>query len=182
MRAILDIEALIGDCIAAVDEPNTASVVKEVLEAAVRRPDHVAAALPIERAEIIPLYASPVLSVTKVVWAPGMRFPPHDHLMWAAIALFAGQEDNEFFRRTNDGLQHSGGKVLTTGDVALLGKDVIHAVTNPRRTFTAAIHVYGGDITSKTGRTEWEGPDLTETPYDFARTRRVFELANGEGA
>ena len=92
--------------------------------------------------------------------------------------MFAGQEDNAFYRRTNEGLELSGGQQMRTGDVALLGRDTIHAVTNPHRTFTGAIHVYGGDTTSRTGRSEWQEPDLTEVPYDFARTRRTFELAN----
>ena len=42
------------------------------------------------------------LTVLNVVWAPGMVLPPHDHRMWAAIGIYAGQEDNEFFRRDGE--------------------------------------------------------------------------------
>ena len=83
--AILEVDQLIADCSEAIKESNPLPAVKDVLERAVRSPKAVLAALPIERAEIVPLYASPELSVMKVVWAPGMRFRPHNHLMWAAI-------------------------------------------------------------------------------------------------
>ena len=37
----------------------------------------------------------------------------------------------------------AGGKQLETGNTALLGESVIHAVANPLRVFTGAIHHYG---------------------------------------
>ena len=40
------------------------------------------------------------LTVLHVVWAPRMTIYPHDHRMWAAIGIYAGQEDNSFFRRS----------------------------------------------------------------------------------
>ena len=123
---------------------------------------------------MVPLYASEQLSVLKVVWSPGMRFRPHNHLMWAAIGLYGGQEDNAFYRRTGDGIAPSGGRTLRTGDVALLGDDTIHAVENPRQTFTGAIHVYGGDITTRPGRSEWDDDSGREVDYDFQRTRNYF--------
>ena len=70
------------------------------------------------------------------------------------------------------------GALLDTSDVALLGDDTIHAVTNPRRTFTGAIRSDRGDITLARGRSEWEEPGFTEVAYDFERTRQSFELAN----
>ena len=119
-------------------------------------PAEVAAALPATRAEIVPLHVQDDLTVLKVVWAPGMRIWPHNHLMWADIALYGGQEDNAFFRRTGGGIEAAGGRQLRTGDVAALGHETIHAVANPCRAFTGAIHVYGGDITSRPDRSEWD--------------------------
>lgn len=115
------------------------------------------------------------LSIIKAVSAPGMRFRPHNHLMWAAIGLFVGQEDNTFYRRSGDGIAVTGGRELRDGDVALFGANTIHAVDNPRRSFTGAIHVYGGDITARPGRSEWNEESGEEVDYDFARTRRYFE-------
>ena len=102
--------------------------------------------------------------------------------MWAAIGLYGGREDNTFYRRTGEGIIQSGGRQLHTGDVALLGDDTIHAVANPCATFTGAIHVYGGDITKRPGRSEWDEQTGTEVDYDFDRTRRYFEARNNQSA
>jgi predicted metal-dependent enzyme (double-stranded beta helix superfamily) len=175
---MFDTDALIADCQAAIAESEPRRAVKELLERALRHPQAVAAALPAERAGIVPLHAADDLSVLHVVWAPGMRFRPHNHLMWAVIGIYGGQEDNTFYRRHGSGIAESGGRVLRERDVALLGDDTIHAVSNPRRTLTGAIHVYGGDITTRPGRSEWDEGTFGEVPYDFARTRRYFEAAN----
>jgi predicted metal-dependent enzyme (double-stranded beta helix superfamily) len=107
-----------------------------------------------------------------------MRFRPHNHLMWAAIGVYGGQEDNTFYRRVGGGLALSGGRELRARDVALLGDDAIHAVSNPRRSYTAAIHVYGGDITRRPGRMEWDEETGAGIPFDFERTSRYFDSFN----
>ncbi len=175
---MFDIDQFLAECRAAIIEAEPRAAIKEVLERAVAAPDQVASALPAERAAVVPLYAADDLSVLHVVWAPGMHFRPHNHLMWAAIGMYGGQEDNAFYRRMGTGLAESGGRQLRISDVLLLGADTIHAVTNPLRTFAGAIHVYGGDITTRSGRSEWDGERGGEAPYDFARTRRYFEEAN----
>lgn len=175
---MFDIDELIEACRAAAAETSPRQAVKEVLKRAVSRPGDVAEALPVTTAGIVPLYAAPELSVVHVVWAPGMKIRPHDHLMWAAIGLYAGREDNTFYRRLDRGMERSGARQLETKDVDLLGDDVIHAVANPLRTYTGAIHVYGGDITTQPGRIEWDEDAKAEVPFDFARARRYFEEAN----
>lgn len=173
-----EVDDLVEQARNALGESAPHGAIKELLERAVSEPSAVALALPATRAEVVPLYASEQLSVLKVVWGPGMSFRPHNHLMWAAIGLYAGQEDNTFYSRSATGLLASGGRELRTRDVAVLGANVIHSVRNPREALTAAIHVYGGDITSRPGRSEWEEPALEEVPYDFERVRRYFDLAN----
>src|SRR5262249_58696872 len=91
---------------------------------------------------------SPELTILNVIWPPGLAIYPHDHRMWAVIGLYGGREDNTFYRRSREGLAVAGGKTLETRDTALLGKNVVHAVTNPLRAFTGAIHVYGGGLLS----------------------------------
>jgi predicted metal-dependent enzyme (double-stranded beta helix superfamily) len=118
--------------------------------------------------------------VLHVVWAPGMRIYPHDHRMWAAIGIYAGQEDNEFFRREGPGLKTltaSGGKELKVGDVLVLGRDAIHAVTNPTAGLTAAIHVYGGDLVNEP-RSQWGPGPVEERRYDMDETHVQFSEAN----
>jgi predicted metal-dependent enzyme (double-stranded beta helix superfamily) len=175
---MFDIDEFVAECRRARAETEPRRAIKEVVERAVSRPDELTRALPPRRAEIVPLYAADDLSILKVIWAPGMRFRPHNHLMWAAIGLYGGQEDNDFYRRVGDGIAPSGGRQLRETEVALLGDDTIHAVSNPRMTYTGAIHVYGGDITARPGRSEWDEDSLAEVPYDFERTRRYFEELN----
>ena len=177
---MFDIDELIGECRRALAEAQPRLAIKEVLERAMSAPEQVARALPPDRAEVVPLHVSDDLSVLQAVWAPGMHFRPHNHLMWAAIGIYGGQEDNTLYRRTGSGITVSGGRELRTGDVALLGDDTIHAVANPRRTFTGAIHVYGGDITARPGRSEWDETTFEEVAYDFERVKRTFKEANSE--
>ena len=65
--------------------------------------------------------------------------------------------------------------------MALLGDDTIHAVANPRRTHTGAIHVYGGDFFTQP-RSEFDPETLEEIPYDVERTLALFEAANAEAS
>jgi predicted metal-dependent enzyme (double-stranded beta helix superfamily) len=176
---MFEVDALIEDCRAAIAEAEPRLAVKEVLTRAVADPA-LADALPPSRAEVVPLHVADDLTVLKVVWAPGMRIGPHDHRMWAAIGVYTGGEDNEFFRRDGRTLAPSGGRSLRPRDVCLLGDDVVHAVTNPTSQHAAAIHVYGGDFFS-VPRSEWRGDPCTEEPYDAARTLAHFEAANAEG-
>ncbi|HEX2704283.1 MAG TPA: hypothetical protein VHM65_00865, partial [Candidatus Lustribacter sp.] len=121
------------------------------------------------------------LTILQIVWAPGMRLFPHDHDMWACIGIYAGSEDNEFFRRSpggRGGLRPTGGKRLEPGTATLLGDDVIHAVANPSTVAaTAAIHVYGGDFMARP-RSQWLEPALLEEPYDMAAVTARFDEAN----
>ena len=98
--------------------------------------------------------------------------------MWAAIGLYGGQEDNTLYRRKANSLIESGGRELRTKEAVLFGDDTIHSVHNPLSTLTGAIHIYGGDLTTQLGRSEWDEETLTEAPIDFDRTRRLFEEAN----
>ena len=113
------------------------------------------------------------------VWAPGMRLFPHDHLMWAVIGIYAGQEDNAFYRRRKDGpgLDLANARSIGATEVITLGVDAIHAVTNPQRKYTSAIHVYGGDFFALE-RSEWDTPEAAEQPYNLQRTMQVFVDAN----
>ena len=179
---MFDVDEFLAECSEAVVATEPRSAVREVLERAVRRPEQVARALPATRGELVPLHASERLTVMKGVWGPGMRFRPHNHLMWAAIGLYGGQEDNTFYRRSGDGIVVSGGRELRSGDVALLGDDTIHAVENPRRTFTGAIHVYGGGNPAPPRRRGWGDDTGREVGQPFRRTPRHFQSVSGAAA
>jgi len=170
----MDREDLVACCITASEEVEPRLAVKEVLERAVRQ-------LPEEVEKpasgwLDIWHLSPTLTVLNAVWPPRMTLYPHDHRMWAAIGIYGGQEDNAFYRRHDGQLVPSGGKDLRRRDVVILGDDTIHAVHNPLRRYTGAIHVYGGDFVN-TARSQWDPETLLEEPYDLAAVRALFDSA-----
>ena len=170
----MDRENLVACCITASEEVEPRLAVKEVLERAVRQ-------LPEEVEKpasgwLDIWHLSPTLTVLNAVWPPRMTLYPHDHRMWAAIGIYGGQEDNTFYRRSDGRLVASGGKDLRRRDVVLLGDDTVHAVHNPLRRYTGAIHVYGGDFVN-TARSQWDPETLLEEPYDLAAVRALFDSA-----
>jgi predicted metal-dependent enzyme (double-stranded beta helix superfamily) len=176
--AMFDLDRFVADCRVALSESSPEAAVRELVERAVAGPADVERALGTPAwGGITALHRSPELTILNVVWAPGMAIYPHDHRMWAVIGLYGGREDNTFYRRGSDGLSVAGGKVLESRDATLLGKNVIHKVTNPLRAFTGAIHVYGGDFFS-VPRSEWTADTLVEQPYDVERAKQVFAEAN----
>src|SRR5437588_953180 len=177
---MFDVDELIGACQEGLAETEPRKAIREVLLKTLSRPSAVGDALRPQEGGLGLLHNAPDLTVLHVVWAPQMRLYPHDHRMWAAIGIYTGQEDNTFYRRSGPGsrtLTESGGKELTTGDVIMLGDDAIHAVANPRRVLTGAIHVYGGDFVNEP-RSQWGPGPLEERPYDIEEVRRQFAEAN----
>lgn len=172
------VEEFVASCRAAVGDSQPRLAVKEVLDRALANPSQIEAALPPRRAELVPLFVSEELTVMNVVWAPGMTLPPHDHLMWAAIGIYGGDEENLFYRRTAGGLVASGGKSLATADSALLGDDVIHSVHNPRgHAFTGALHIYGGNFMTRP-RSVWDPETLEAQAATGETMQRYFDAAN----
>ena len=175
-----DLDDFVGACQQARLETEPRRAIREVLDRALSTPEAVAAALDPKEAGFTLLHHEDTLTVLHVVWAPGMDIYPHDHRMWAAIGIYAGAEDNAFFRRSGPGertLVESGGKELRTGDTVVLGDDTIHGVTNPTTRLTGAIHVYGGDFVNQP-RSQWGPGPREERPYDIDDARRQFAQAN----
>lgn len=129
------------------------------------------------------LYSGPDLTVINFVWAPYMTLMPHNHKMAAAIGIYAGREDNTFWRRRDEdgspGLEAAGADSLGPGQVASLGKDIIHSVANPLGKLTSAIHVYAGDFFEPPEpRSQWDHETLTEAPWNMDDTRTAFREAD----
>jgi len=122
---------------------------------------------------IFPMYQSAELTILNIVWAPGMSIHPHDHRMWAVIAVYEGREENTFYERTAAGLRRTGSTSVAAGDAVLLDANVIHAVTNPLRKFTAALQIYGGDFFNVV-RSEFDPTTLEERPFDIERAKAAF--------
>ena len=130
------------------------------------------------RAGVHPLHRSAELTILDFAWAPWMTFKPHNHNMWAVIGIAVGREDNVFWRRIPGRIEASGARTLGPGEVATLGRDVIHSVLNPLGRTTRALHVYGGDFFAPAeARSEWDHETLVERPWDMEDTRRLFAEA-----
>ena len=177
---MFDLDDFLADCQQALAETEPRRAIREVLARAVAAPGEVADVLAPTEAGFTLLHHADDLTVLHVVWAPKMAIYPHDHRMWAAIGIYAGQEDNAFYRRSGPGeptLTPSGGKVLASGDTIVLGDDTIHGVSNPRDRLTGAIHVYGGDFVNQP-RSQWGPGPVEERPYDIDDARNQFAAAN----
>lgn len=175
-RPAFELEGFLEACRRAVGGADAERAVRELVAEAVSRPAAVATALgEPEHAGIQTHYRSPDLTVIDFTWVPWMCLKPHNHNMWAVIGVFSGREDNVFWRRTERSIEAAGARSLGTGNVASLGKDIIHSVTNPIGRMTRAIHVYGGDFFAPIRpRSEWDHETLVEQPWDLEGARRVF--------
>ena len=170
---MFDVDVFIDDCKQALKATEPRRAIRETLSRATAEPSAVTAALDHDTGALTPLYRGDDLTILNVVWSPGMVLRPHDHRMWACIGIYAGQEDNAFFRRDHGTITTSGGKELHERDVLLLGDDAIHSVTNPLRSCTGAIHVYGGDFFAQP-RSQWDPETFEEQPYDIDAVLKQF--------
>jgi predicted metal-dependent enzyme (double-stranded beta helix superfamily) len=179
---MFDLFQFVADCREAMVSDKSQRHLREVVARAVSEPASVLAALgEPQRAGLHKLYQSRELTVLNIVWAPMMTVMPHNHQMTAAIGIYTGREDNIFWRRIpgiSGKVEAAGAKALAVGDAELLGRNIIHSVTNPIPRLTGALHVYCGDFFDPAGRSEWDPETLTEQPFDPARAVSRFEDAN----
>lgn len=173
-------DQLVADCLAAVRSGNGARKhVKELVDRAVSEPSAISA-------EVGDLTTDPMttiwhrsdeLTVLHIVWPPEVELFPHDHNMWAVIGIYGGREDNQFYRRVEDGrIEPHTNRTIAERDVIGLGSDVVHSVANPTREWTAALHVYGADFYS-TPRTMWDGKTLEPFELDTDILEKTLSAA-----
>jgi len=175
---VVTVDEIVARCGEALKEHTPSLAVRDVLAELVSARAELQDALgPVSRGGITTLHNDADLTVLHVAWTPGMTLYPHEHRMWAVIGMYGGQEDNAFFRRARSGLEVAGGRELPAGEVLVLGDDVIHSVSNARKDFAVALHVYGGDFFS-VERSEWDPETFEERPRDLERTQRLFDEAN----
>jgi 3-mercaptopropionate dioxygenase len=92
-------------------------------------------------------------SIIGGVWKPGQTTPIHDHLTWALIGVYSGQEREALYKRIDDKtnprhakLEKVSERVNTKGHVTVLNNTGIHKVDNVSQDPALSIHVYGRDI------------------------------------
>ena len=93
-------------------------------------------------------------SIIGGVWHPGQTTPIHDHLTWAMIGVYEGEEREALFRRTDDGsnpkrakIHQVSERVHKKGHVTVLGHSGIHRVDNislkPTSAYTSTAAISG---------------------------------------
>ncbi len=167
---MFDLDQFIADLRATLPE-RSRQPMKEVVARAVSDPASLVRGIGgSDKAGVQVLHKSPDLTVLNLLWAPRQITLPHDHRTSAVIGMYAGREDNLFWRRisgpTKFQIEPAGGEALGPGDVAILGHDIVHSVVNPLGKISAAIHVYDGNFL-EIERSMWDAETLVEEPYDI---------------
>lgn len=178
---MFDINGFVARCQAALDSADPAATIAGLLAEALREPQALADALrdSADVPGVVPLCRSDTLTVAHVIGAPGSRSPVHNHRMWGVIGIYAGQEDNHLYERSADGLREAGVRSLRAGDVFVMDEELIHAVANQRGERNGGLHVYGGDLMARPGRSLWDPDSGAEQPYAYERVLAYTQRLSG---
>jgi predicted metal-dependent enzyme (double-stranded beta helix superfamily) len=176
---VFDLDQFIADLRATLAE-RSRQAMKEVVARAVSDPASLRRRLgEPDKAGVKVLHSASDLTIIDVLWGPHQVTFPHNHLLSAVIGMYRGREDNMFWRRVPNPAKYqieaAGGTALGTGDVTVLGRDVIHSVVNPLAKISGAIHVYDGDFFA-IKRSMWDAETLVEQPYDVNAVARGMSL------
>jgi len=179
---VFDVDVFISKCKAAVEYGNGQKEINSLVKNIMSEPSNIIKTFgEPTKAEVQKLYVSKTLTILHIVWGPQMMIMPHDHQMWAIIGIYAGREDNIFWRRIRGNekgkLKAIGAQSLEARDVVSLGPDVVHSVTNPLERHTGAIHIYGGDFFNEP-RSEWDPESYEEGQYNVENTLKKFNTSN----
>ncbi|MBR0653501.1 cysteine dioxygenase family protein [Plastoroseomonas arctica] len=176
---MFDLDQFIADLRETLPE-RSRQAMRQVVARAVSDPAGIARCLGApDKPAIQVLHHSAEFTVMNIAWAPQQVTLPHNHLLAAVIGMYSGREDNVFWRKLPNPekyqIEPAGGAALGVGDVALLGRDIIHSVVNPLGRISAAIHVYDGDFFAAE-RSMWDPESLAEAPYDRAAVLKGMAL------
>src|SRR5712692_6437666 len=140
------------------NESDVLRQIKPLLEKLIRSPGSIPAEAFTPRKDrfamnLIHMPRDEMFSIIGGVWRPIQTTPIHDHLTWALIGVYDGEEREALFRRTDDGsnpkiakIEKVSEKVNQKGHVTVLGHTGIHRVDNVSLKPTSSVHVYGRDI------------------------------------
>ena len=178
---MFDIDRFAAACRAALTELGS-DAIREVVRRAVSEPSDIIAALGEQNGAFAGiLVRAPDLTILNVVWGTRQWTLPHNHRHRAIIGMYGGGEDNIYWRRLpNDAkgrVEAAGAASLRNGDVTVLGRDIIHSVTNPLDKLSYALHVYDGDFLAAEGKSCWDAETLAELPYDGPTVSPMFGQA-----
>lgn len=160
-----DIGRFVEGCFQALDTGRPLEAIRELLIVTVSRPNLLIEGLPDPLGQELVLLRDPRLTIIQVSIAPGLKYPPHNHGMEAAIGLYSGLERNHWYGREDGSIVVNGGSELRPKDSLEMTDSVIHAVANPGSGHSAGLHVYLGDLIAH-DRTLWHPDSLQPMPFD----------------
>ena len=146
MTNIFSFEKLVEAIKAAQTNDNPEAAISDVLQQAIRNPDAIFAATPQGAEEETCHYEDDRLSIWSCRFHPNVMMPPHEHCLKVLIGTYSGAEKSVLYKRTDDGLKETGTITAETGEVIVLDKEAIHAVTAAGGCPSDAIHVYLGPL------------------------------------
>ncbi len=182
---MVDLDKFVADCRAALKTRDPAGEVEKLVQEVIADP----AALDTAFAARVKgptlqdrmICNDEALTVAQIAAPPGLRSPIHNHCMWAVIGVYDGEEHNRFFSDAGGEPEQIGEQLLKVGDICRLTADTIHAIHNPLPTRSAAIHVYGGDLVNREGRSVWNPRSMEREDYEINQlsryTKELSELA-----
>src|SRR3954462_12877070 len=147
---MFDIDRFAAECRAALAERGS-DAIREVVRRAVSEPGDIIAALGEQRAAFADILGRPrALTILNVVGGPRQWTLPHNHHYRAIIGMYGGAADNIYWRRlpadAKRRVKAGGAASLLHGEATVLGRDIIHSVTNALDKLSYALHVYDGDF------------------------------------
>ena len=158
-------------CRSSLDRPDAAEAVAEAMRPLLDDPESLSA----EVESLRPpgggpavIHRSDDLTVLGLAVPAGFVSPIHDHTIWAVVGIYAGDEDNVFYRRDDDGVSETGRAVLASGEVLALPPDAVHRIANSGDDTMLALHVYGGDLFA-THRSQWDDETGEQRPFGSQR-------------
>ena len=100
---MFDLDQFIADCREAVAADPSHKLAREIVARAVADPTAVIKGLGEPKlGHVDTLYRGEDVTILNVVWGPLMTIMPHEHRMWAVIGIYAGAEDNMYWRRIGE--------------------------------------------------------------------------------
>lgn len=175
----MEIDQFIADCREIVQGPEPVQGIRAAMAALVEHTDELTRTYPAPTdgkavsGRSVELFEDDTISVMIVHAPPGVIQPPHDHMMSVVIGGFRGQEHQRLFRRVPSGprpIEPSGTGVVGAGDVFSLGPQGIHAIEARGDSWSSAVHVYLGKL-STVDRSLFHPETFAEEPLSL----RVYD-------
>ena len=76
-------------------------------------------------------------------------------------------------------MHQAGEKHLKEGDIAVLQAETIHAINNPIDRKSNAIHVYGGNLVNREGRSMWNPRTQEREDYEIGQLSEYTKELSG---